>query len=1150
VSDQLDLLDANGGVAPAEAAATSAVLTAAEPSRLGGVRLMSVEVLNWGTFDQHIWQLDLMGGNGLLTGQNGAGKSTLVDAITTLLVPANRINYNKAGQAERDERDLRSYVLGTYKSERAASGNGAKPISLRSPHSTYSVILGRFHNADLGETTTLAQVFWFREQGGPPARFFVVADTALSIKASFTGFGREINTLRKRLRALQMVAVHDSYSDYAAAFRRRFGIASEQAIDLFLQTVSMKTVGDLTGFVRRHMLEPFPVEARIEQMIRHFDDLTRAHGEVVKARQQIELLTPIVADCDKHAQVTLEQKCLTDARDALKAYMATLLVELIDERCRTVDGEIERLGQRIANLNDKEAENEQTRAAIERDINANGGTRLGQIELELRQKAGVRDERQRRARGYSELAKALGFSAPRTPETFADRLTEARRQLAALTDEESTLQSRRSDIEYDLRIKREAHRDLTTEIESLKRRRSNLPAPMIALREQLSAATGIEPDEMPFAGELIEVRPGAGDWEGAAERLLHSFALNLLVPTRHYEAVSAWAEGHIGARLVYYRVPEDVAPRRERRNPQALSEKLRLKSDTPLYSWLQREVDRRFDHICCASLEQFRRESKAITRSGQIKEGGDRHVKDDRHRIDDRTRYVLGWSNAAKIAALEVQARAAEKTIQAVAQTLAGILSEVSTLSTRRNNLAQLSTYQTFADIDFASVVSEIAALEEERRALAEGSDVLKALRVRQEGAETARRELRSKLDAANGEVGKLNERREELDRKREAAEAAIAAVDEDLHRPATPTLDAVRTEVMGGQRLTIEGCSTRESEIRKVLQDRVDSRQGTLRTLGQRIAAAISSYRNRYPEETREVDSSVEAAGELRKMLAQLTEEGLPKFELRFKALLNENAIREVAGFQSKLREEERTIRERIERINDSLHDIDYHDGTYIAVEPTATMDGDVRDFQQDLRKCTEGTLTGNEDNAYAEAKFLEVKRVIERFRGRDGQVEQDLRWTRKVTDVRNWFEFSASERWRADDSEREHYSDSGGKSGGQKEKLAYTILAASLAYQFGLEKGADRSRAFHFVMIDEAFGRGSDEAAEFGLTLFRKMGLQLLIATPLQKIHVIEPHVSAVGFVHNEDGKRSLLRNMTIEQYHAERGRHRASAKPTAPK
>ena len=150
---------------------------------------------------------------------------------------------------------------------------------------------------------------------------------------------------------------------------------------------------------------------------------------------------------------------------------------------------------------------------------------------------------------------------------------------------------------------------------------------------------------------------------------------------------------------------------------------------------------------------------------------------------------------------------------------------------------------------------------------------------------------------------------------------------------------------------------------------------------------------------------------------------------------------------------------------------------------------------------------------------------------------VGADRRWTAKVTDVRNWFLFSASERWREDGSEHEHYSDSGGKSGGQKEKLAYTILAASLAYQFGLEWGAVRSRSFRFVVIDEAFGRGSDESAQYGLQLFQQLNLQLLIVTPLQKIHIIEPFVASVGFVHNEDGRASKLRNLSIEEYRAPR-------------
>ena len=152
------------------------------------------------------------------------------------------------------------------------------------------------------------------------------------------------------------------------------------------------------------------------------------------------------------------------------------------------------------------------------------------------------------------------------------------------------------------------------------------------------------------------------------------------------------------------------------------------------------------------------------------------------------------------------------------------------------------------------------------------------------------------------------------------------------------------------------------------------------------------------------------------------------------------------------------------------------------------------------------------------------------------------DRRWTKKVTDVRNAFVFAASERWREDNTEYEHYSDSGGKSGGQKEKLAYTILAASLAYQFGLEFGSQRSRTFRFVVIDEAFGRGSDESAQYGLQLFQQLNLQLLVVTPLQKIHIIEPFVSSVGFVHNEDGRASMLRNLTIEEYRAEKAAHQA--------
>ena len=83
--------------------------------------------------------------------------------------------------------------------------------------------------------------------------------------------------------------------------------------------------------------------------------------------------------------------------------------------------------------------------------------------------------------------------------------------------------------------------------------------------------------------------------------------------------------------------------------------------------------------------------------------------------------------------------------------------------------------------------------------------------------------------------------------------------------------------------------------------------------------------------------------------------------------------------------------------------------------------------------------------------------------------------------------------------------------------------------------------------MVIDEAFGRGSDESAQYGLRLFAKLNLQLLIVTPLQKIHIIEPHVSSVGFVHNIEGRDSQLRNLTIEEYREEKARNQSSPRLT---
>ena len=152
---------------------------------LSGFRLTRLELYNWGTFDQRVWSLDANARNTLLTGDIGSGKSTIVDAVTTLLLPANRISYNKAAGADTRERSLRSYVLGYYKSERNEVTGTTKPVALRNG-TKYSVILGVFGNEGYDATVAIAQVFWLRgaDAGGQPDRFFVIADKPLSVATS------------------------------------------------------------------------------------------------------------------------------------------------------------------------------------------------------------------------------------------------------------------------------------------------------------------------------------------------------------------------------------------------------------------------------------------------------------------------------------------------------------------------------------------------------------------------------------------------------------------------------------------------------------------------------------------------------------------------------------------------------------------------------------------------------------------------------------------------------------------------------------------------------------------------------------------------------------------------------------------------------
>lgn len=195
-----------------------------------------------------------------------------------------------------------------------------------------------------------------------------------------------------------------------------------------------------------------------------------------------------------------------------------------------------------------------------------------------------------------------------------------------------------------------------------------------------------------------------------------------------------------------------------------------------------------------------------------------------------------------------------------------------------------------------------------------------------------------------------------------------------------------------------------------------------------------MSEVLRRWPEQRADMDATVAARGDFLAFRDRVATDDLPRFESEFKEQLNKNAIQELAGFNNWLGRQASAIDERVDRINDALGAVPYNPGRFIRLEKEPTTNQDVAQFRSDLRSLTNDMLAVDGDQ-YSEQRFLDVKRIIERFRGRDGYAESDKNWTRRVTDVRNWFVFSASERDVETDVEWEHYSDSDGKSGAERE-------------------------------------------------------------------------------------------------------------------
>lgn len=1114
--------------------------------QVAGFKLDYMEVWNWGTFDNNIYRLNPQGNNSLLTGANASGKSTLIDALLTLLVPLKRQRfYNQSsGVEKKGNRTEESYFFGNYGNQQQDGNSGTTSLKLRGKDKR-SVLLASFCNVD-DRVVTLFQVRYYT--GEELKVVFGIARKPLTIKEDFAEFDQK-GVWRKRLdkelnsaNTRRIIEFFDGPMAYEQKMLELFGMRSEKALTLFNQIVGVKVLDDLDSFIRDNMLEMLDAEEKYQELRENFQNLMEAKINIDKTKEQIRQLEPIDALAKEIQEIDHRIKELQHEKDVAAYWFASRTVGLCDEELSRCKAELRRLDDEIKalTLEKRRLNDEQTRLsiAIERD---EVGQQIKELEREIRENELKRNNRKQKLDGYNTLAQRVSLVVNPDASAFDDNRVKARSEKDALQKQ----------IDYELSEKRrlmlnaqdEVKKDIESHIETiryLKNHKNNISDRVAEIRDEIISHVGATTEEIPFVGELISVKDNEREWEYAIERILHSFALRLIVPEKYYPQVNEYVNNHdLRGRIVYQRY-RGVESLREFENRQitdnSLLKKIELKPKTIYVDWLEDRLYTEFNYACVDSLADFSHISeKAVTKEGLIKSRGGKHEKDDRPETKGRSHYVLGWDNREKIAELRKEYEDLVNQQKLQKEELKHLDVQKKELEAQKEAFHDLFKYEKFDDIDWQSYAQIIQKKNEQKKKLEETNDRVKELQKQLDGVRESLEKIEKQNNDLVGNRALVDKRQKDVSEMYNVNAQALAKMD-DVD---TQEFEKIHVEV-----LTIElsDVESKRNYIQTSIDNGISSQRSLKSNKNRECSSLIRSFK--YPSDeitsrfrdwrsdVNNLPDSEEFVVEYQTFLSRLYQENLPSFEGKFNKYLQETITHNVNAFRMFFENWDESIRKTINQLNSYLRDIDFnsHPNTYIQLEATRKLNVDAADFRKLLNEAIPNL---REVESSIDGRRVHFEQHIEPLM----QCLQEEQWRTSVMDVRGWFTYKAVEYFKEDDQKRNTYESMGQLSGGEKAQLTYTILGSAIAYQFGLTKqGLDSS--FRFIAIDEAFRAQDEDKARYLISLCKQLHLQLLVVTPSDNIHIVENDISYVHYVERK-GNTSVLYNMPIGKFKEERAK-----------
>lgn len=1078
-------------------------------------RMKRLQVYNWGTFSG-LHDVAISERGFLFIGRSGSGKSTLLDAFSALLVPPKWVDFNAAAR-EADkrghDRSLVTYVRGAW-AEQADVESGEVATQYLRKGTTWSGLALSFCNAE-GRHVVLTRLFWIRGQGSGTADLkylFLVFDRPLDLR-ELEVFGQNDFNVRKLKQTFPEAFVRDDFRPYCEKFMHLLGIENESTLRLLHKTQSAKNLGDLNVFLRDFMLEKPKTFDAADRLVQEFGELNAAHQAVVTAREQVEALTPAQMKFDRMQELERDRRALKLQESGATAFREFLRLDLLERELDRFQGVAEGQEGRCRQLSEIAEQQKNVLVGLEQQRREAGGDKIEQWEREISQLGDRRQDRLKKCALVENACRELGWDVPKSPDEFALIHSEARKELDAWEKKSDAAFGRFAELSKQKDEVAKAASAIRKELESLERQHSNIDADMLGLRQELSNATGIPAEALPFAGELLDVLSEEAHWRGAIERVLRGFALSLLVEDTNYAVLAAHVNNtNLHRRLVYLRIGQAEVESGRSVGANSLVHKMLVK-ECRQSDWVRSELRRRYDYTCVETLQAFRQLDRAITLQGQIKHSRTSHEKDDRRDIGDRRRWVLGFNNQEKLALYRKQEQELAEDLGRHLTQLTTFTAESKKLDLRRANCLALVNLE-WHELDVHTLIEQMTLLERQIRTVREASSALNSI-----SAQIA--EQKKLLNAADQEHHAAKAEYEVSIRQIRSTEAERSEVEETLTAPTFPELqEDVRSQLQ--ERLSAISSEVTLHNVDRLLTKVTADIVSTMGQIGESIMGHkkdiekhFSEFMRKWPTESADMQANLASAPDYFAKLERLRSDGLPAHEQRFFDLLRNQSHENLAELSERMRDARRDILERMEGVNESLKQLPFNQHedctTYLQIDASERQLMEVQEFKREMLETL--SHAWSEDRDLAESRFLVLRRIVEQLSSQDVQWR---RWRDTVLDVRQHVEFIGRET-DLDGNVIELYRSGAGKSGGERQKLATTCLAAALRYQLG---GRDRTLPrYAAVILDEAFDKADSEFTALSMNIFVQFGFQMIVATPLKSVMTLEPFIGGACFVDIHD-------------------------------